>query len=345
MMKIWNNTVLLLLALSMTIGVSACANNNGAQDSLGENRLCERLEDGTMNFGAYPQTRVTDESLTPLLLEEVGGIPFESDKWESYGYYANGGNDLDYMWYCDVTYEETKYRGVYFEQYRPNQTTGIHSVNRQEENGYKMRETYWFAWEPLNWVVLEEEKGKAFLHCNSIIDAQEYYYGENSRTLNGKKIYANNYAESSVRKWLNATFYEMAFTAEEQKYIRETQVNNGEKSTNLSENSTYWNGGVNKYACENTRDRIFLLSKAEVTNPSYGLSGTALNRKTSDYAKAQGCYFDRLTGTVNYASIWWLRSPFYGQESTAQNINYYGDSNYNVRYTECGIVPALWIML
>ncbi|MBQ9714646.1 MAG: hypothetical protein IJV83_04940 [Clostridia bacterium] len=357
-MKVWNKIMVLLLAFSMTIAVTSCGksgdgemgNTGGSSSEFGfdgENVPYERLENGTVNFGSYPQTRVMDEELTALLLETVDETPSEgSEKWISYGYYADGENETEYMWYCDVIHEDVKYRAVYFEEYRPNHTFAPSSVNCQQENGYEVELVYWFQWEALNWIVLEEGDGSAFLHCNSIIDAQEYYSHRDNRVINGEKIYANNYKQSNIRKWLNEIFYETAFTAAEQRYIQSTLLDNSEKSTNPNGNPLYWNNGVNEYACEDTEDKVFLLSYEEITNPAYGFEGAAKDRNSSDYAKSQGCYFYRLTGTVKYVSPWWLRSPFYGHDDAVQNLDYYNENNYYyVHYTECGVCPALWLRL
>ena len=129
-------------------------------------------------------------------------------------------------------------------------------------------------------------------------------------------------------------------------------MDNSAKSANPSNNSLGWNNGNNKYACKNTKDKIFLLSVQELTNDAYALRGDSIERKTTDYAKSQGVSFYRITGTVSYAASWWLRSPFYGRDNAAQSVEYHIDSSYsvyvgcgayNVSYTECGVVPALWM--
>lgn len=316
----------------------------------------ERMADGTINFGSYPQTKVTDSALTTALTTKAGTLPTSSNSqgWTAYPYYINGSNTASYMWYQDVAYEEERYRGVYFTSYRPShlEYSSSKDYTYQDENGYTRSNVYWFQWETLNWTILEESDGEVFLLCNSIIDSQEYYHNMSSRTINGKTVYTNNYAESNIRKWLNETFYETAFTEIQQNLIKTTNVDNSARSTNPYNNATQWNSGVNQYACENTEDKIFLLSEEEVTNPNYGFNGsasaydTARWRKTTDYAQAQGCY--TYTGST-YAGngYWWLRSPYYSDYYIAWHVRYNGDANSNfiVNRTYYGVVPALRMVL
>ena len=312
----------------------------------------ERLSDGTINFGAYPQSKVTDTTLTTALTAAAGALPTASNSqaWTSYKYYIENTNTTDYMWYQDVAYNNNWYRGVYFTSYRPSGASiGSNTGNTyQDDSGYIVNNVYWFAYEVLNWTVLEEKDGTAFLLCNSIVDSQEYYDKYNSRTINGATVYANNYAESNIRKWLNETFYETAFTSLQQSLIQITEVDNSAKATNPYGNSTQWNSGVNEYACENTNDKIFLLSEEEVTNTNYGFAShstydEARYRKPSDYAQSQGLY----TSSSYYGNgSWWLRSSSYKLDYYARAIGYEGYADYHATgESNLGVVPALKITL
>lgn len=199
---------------------------------------------------------------------------------------------------------------------------------------------YYFKVEPIRWRILSEEDGVAFILCDSIIDNQRYDDA------------SNNYAESEIREWLNATFYETAFNSLQQEIVLTTEVDNSAASTNPYDNETYFNNGVNDYACENTNDKIFLLSEAEATNGLYGFAAsysvydTARRMLTSDYSRATGAY---ISTSSNYYGNgwWWLRSPYYGNSSSARGINIDGSANSisNVRDTIEGVVPALRIRL
>ena len=322
-------------------------------------------EDGTLNengdyilFGEYPQTKVTDTTLSEALSAMAS-----SYGWISYEYYISGSNTTDFMWYQDVTYGTERYRGVYFTSYRPSSTKVSSSeyYSDQDDNGYTLNTAataYWFKWEPLLWTILTESDGEALLLCNSIIDSMEYYHNTSNRTENGETIYSNNYAESNIRTWLNATFYETAFNELQQGIILTTEVDNSAKSTNPYGNETYANNGTNIFACENTSDKIFLLSVEEVTNSNYGFDAyntcdSVRCRKASDYAQCQGI------DTHNYEEseydgngYWWLRSPHHYYNSYGiyeVSIGFDGDindssSNY-VSRSDVGVVPALRIML
>ena len=283
-------------------------------------------------FGSYPQTKVSDETLINTLNAKADKLPTIGNDylWTSYGYYAHD-EVKNYMWYIDENVDSSKYRGVYFMSYRGN----------QDDNGYSLYTVYWFKYEPIKWRVLTESGNRAFLMCDIAIDSQKYYHDYNEiRTIDGKTVYPNNYAESEIRKWLNETFYNTAFNDLQKAIIRTTSVDNSARSTNPFNNATCWNNGENEYACENTLDKVFLLSEYEVTNPTYGFSSDVHNNsarqlKSSDYAKSQGCYND-----------WWLRSSFYESYKLVGFVIDGGRaSNFVVVYYTSGIVPALWIAL
>ena len=331
--------------------------SNGACTRCGATLYVRCDEDGTLNengdyilFGEYPQTKVTDTTLSEALSAMAS-----SDGWISYKYYIEGSNTTDFMWYQDVTYGTERYRGVYFTSYRPYHTDSSGSNTYQDNNGYTLNTAataYWFKWEPLMWTILTESNGEALLLCNSIIDSMEYYNNSTSnRTENGETVYPNNYAESNIRAWLNSTFYETAFNELQQAIILQTEVDNSAKSTNPYGDETYWNSGVNDYACENTYDKIFLLSEEEVTNPNYGFSSSysesdeARRKQTSDYAQCQGCH--TYIGSYDGNGWWWLRSPSFDYSTSVRTITGFGNANsyYGVRGTSFGVVPALRIRL
>ncbi|MBQ7769647.1 MAG: hypothetical protein IJ373_00480, partial [Clostridia bacterium] len=310
----------------------------------------EFLEDGTVNFGKYPQTKVTDSATTSALTSLAGALPtVNAGGWTSYGYYISGSNATDYMWYQDVEYGGSKYRGVYFSSYRPYCTKNCSSSQtHQDDNGYATSTLYWFEYECLNWTILDENDGEYFLLCNSIIDSQEYYHSTSSRTINGKTVYANNYAESNIRRWLNETFYETAFNELQQSLIQTTMVDNSAKSTNPYGQDN----GVNNNACENTNDKIFLLSTEEVKNSNYGFvsepnaGDTVRRRQTSDYAQCQGAY-TYSGGSYDGNGQWWLRSRDFSGDDCASGVNLAGNADYGIGVysTEVGVVPALKLVL
>ena len=191
--------------------------------------------------------------------------------------------------------------------------------------------TYYFKVEPIRWRILSESDGKAFILCDSII-ANKAYASSN-----------NNYANSDIRAWLNDEFYKTAFGDLQQALIQTTEVDNGVYSTGYS---------PNPYACENTSDKVFLLSYREVTNSAYGFANdpsaydTARRMLTSDFSRATGAY--TVTSSSYYGiGWWWLRSPNTYYSNIARYVYYYGiaGSDYYVYYDNYGVVPALNLTL
>ncbi len=313
----------------------------GTEETLYEER------DGKIYFGEYPQTKETDNGITATLAQMSGNRPVRgnSGEWTDYGYYINGSTS-EYMWYIDLEYGGERYRGVYFTSYRPYYTTNSSSTgnSNQDDNGYYTNTLYWFKWEPIEWRVLERTDGEAFLMSNVILDSQQYYRTTSgTRSIDGKTVYPNNYKESDIRAWLNGTFYNWAFDEFEQVIINETLVDNSASTTSSSSNS---------YACENTNDKVFLLSYKDVLNTSYGFNlssgnyDTARRLKTTGYAQSQGA--DTLTNSSYRGNgMWWLRSPLDYDSSRALSVNGDGNADCNdyVNYTSTGVVPALRITL
>ena len=204
--------------------------------------------------------------------------------------------------------------------------------------------TKYFKVEPIKWRVLTDSyNGKKLLLAENILAAHRY--AESS----------NNYKNSEIREWLNGTFLGAAFTSTAQNQIATTNVDNSARSTNPAsdENANLWNSGNNDYACENTSDKIFLLSEQEVTKSDYGFAaynvykgdsnGTTEStriRMTTDWSKAGGAYQNT---TAGYDGWWWLRSPYCIDCDSARAVFHHGRADdYRLVYGNyTGVVPAL----
>ena len=167
------------------------------------------------------------------------------------------------------------------------------AVAQSGANSYK-----YFKVEPIKWRVLTDNySGKRLLLAESIL--VNHWYAASS----------NNYAKSAIRAYLNDTFWNTAFTASAKSKIdEETTIDNSATSTNPNSNPRMWYGGTNTYACENTKDKIFLLSEKEATTAEYGFAqyssygaGNTRIRMTTDFAKASGAYQNTNAG---YGG-WW----------------------------------------
>ena len=188
---------------------------------------------------------------------------------------------------------------------------------------------YYFKVEPIRWRILSEENGVAFILCDSIIAGCRF--DDDS----------NNYAESEIRAWLNSTFYETAFSERARSLILTTLVDNSLASTTNSSNP---------YICENTKDKIFLLSQKEATNSAYGFASsstydTARRMLTSDYSRATGVFTEAKSEFYGLGP-WWLRSPYYDHSKYTYYV--YGAGGIAQEYSDfslVSVVPALRITL
>lgn len=293
-----------------------------------------------IQFGSYPQSRVTDEAI-------IDGLNSQSLSWKSYNYYSGTGSlsygnmkPSDYMKYADIVFSGNKYRAVTFSEYRPYCTGYTHSDGTyQDDNGYYTGNTYYFKYEPLKWRVLDASTGLVI--CDSAIDSQPYnnyilYSGSEYWGDSNKKHYASNWEYSSLRAWLNNDFYNTAFSKMQQDRIKELTREN---------KSTY----DSKYDSNPTSDKITLLSYWDVLNTSYGFSSsyntndTARQRKGTDYAKCQGLWVVSTSSSYSGNSWWWLRSP--RDSYHALDVDYEGWAcngyYYDVYGTSGGVIPAL----
>lgn len=315
----------------------------------------EKVNGDYVLFGYYPQSDVTDE-VGGLLSSYVSVLPTSKDRknWNDYGYFLASENSYDYAWYKDVIFEGKKYRAVYFTTYRPIYTS--HSASQtgtyQEESGYIKGNVYWFKFEPVKWRILNEGGGLTTLLAEKILDGKEYNSSNESTLKNGKTVYANNYENSFVRAWINGEFYDLAFSGEQKTLINAVEIDNSARSTNPDNDATFWEKGVNSYACGNTNDKVWLLSAQEATKAGYGFStdvaakDAARQKKVTAYGLCQGCYASTTENKGN--SGWWLRSPV--STFGVYAIRYASDDGRvnaggSVDFAFYGVVPALQISL
>jgi len=142
--------------------------------------------------------------------------------------------------------------------------------------------------EPILWRVLEVTENSALLLseygliCKNIHETFESFTWETC----------------SLRKWLNTTFLDVAFTNQERKAILDSHI--------TTPDSSYWGtkGG------NDTVDKVFLLCMQEAMNPAYGFPNHIKESKTrelkcSTYARLHDGYMNKTNGNT----CWWLRSP------------------------------------
>jgi hypothetical protein len=164
-----------------------------------------------------------------------------------------------------------------------------------DQNYYVKNDDIYYKLESLIWRVLTDNyrgSGKALLLSEEILYSGIPFYGAraNSRSLDGKEIYSNDYKYSNIRAFLNGKenafvseggladancldwsdegFLQSAFSSGAQNFIEETMID-----------SFY--------------DKIFLLSLEEVTESAYSFGSGQENcenriKYVSDYSKACG---------------------------------------------------------
>ena len=150
--------------------------------------------------------------------------------------------------------------------------------------------------------------------------------------------------KNTLRMWLNAIFYNKAFNSAEQAIILTTSVDNNKEQCYSS-----WS----KNDGNNTQDKIFLLSYAEVKKDFdvvyWKNAGPKENKKPriapTAYAIAQGASTFSLYKTVDGADSgwWWLRSL--GQNGI--EVAAVGASgclhSFSAYETSASIRPAMWV--
>ena len=176
--------------------------------------------------------------------------------------------------------------------------------------------------EDIEWLVLDVQGNKALLLSRYALDAQPY------NSAYGK----TTWEACTLRSWLNSTFFDAAFTAEEKASILVAEVDNG-----ASQNNSEWH----TKGCNNTEDMVFLLSYNDTDR--YFDDRDARICTPTNYAVSMGADTRTLDDGVTDAAWWWLRSP--GENETqASFVNFDG-----TRYTNAvgngylSVRPAIWV--
>ena len=292
-------------------------------------------------FGIWPQTiadaRVLDLSSAPFFM---------------------GGNE--YCW----GYDENLYMRCREDKFvQPNTNNTENTSFSYYSDKTEIRNSYrWFKVEPIKWRVLTtnyNNTGNALLVAENILMGGVLYsLTQEEQIINGETVYPNNYKYSNVRAYLNGAyepgdpqlpkyenigFLQTAFTESAQDLIAVTHVDNSAVSAaHLSSQISQ----LEEYECEDTYDKIFLLSTQEFLDSEFGFGGYNTKDKTrvrfvTDYARANHVfcswfndtgityttvyrngqwwysYNGRLYSSINAipketttaVSYWWLRSP------------------------------------
>ena len=179
--------------------------------------------------------------------------------------------------------------------------------------------------EAIEWTVLDKDGMSLLLVSKQALAWQQYNTSYTDVT----------WENCTLRKWLNGTFLNNAFSTEEQAQIQNTTVsadNNPQYSTNPGNATT---------------DKVFLLSINEVEK--YFNSNEARKCAPTAYAEAQGVWTSDTYKTPSGAATcwWWLRSPGSNQDEAAGvyvdgSVGEYGR---NVNHVHGAVRPAMWITI
>ena len=288
------------------------------------------LTNKTVTYGLYPQSYVSDTSLTATL----DTLTPESNGWVYY-------NDQYYV--------------------KKTANPCSDEIIFDDETTIKSNTDYWFKCELIKWNLLasSESEGKYTLVTSALLDAHSYSLYSAKSDSNGAIAEAfeetngykpNNYEKSLVRAWLNDEFYKTAFNLNSS-YIQTTEVDNSVSTTRGGNNASY-------YVCNNTQDKVYLLSYQDYLNTDYGFSSDALGSsssgystnlrvcKTTDYARANGIDYN----DTNYFTGWyWTRSPYTNDSSQIEFVTRNGQlTNTNLAgttQTEIGVRAAITIKI
>lgn len=322
-------------------------------------------------FGVFPRTVLPNDS--EVTIDEKDSVVMGKNTYCR-------GSDGEY--YAKVT--EEPYGDGFFgdEVYEYSDGSKVKSGNYR-----------YFKVKPIKWKVLTSDYNgtkKALLLAVDILVGNVPYYeafyedGDGDRTIDGKTVYPNNYMHSQIRAYLNGLAYQgesgennfwkdrgflqTAFTEAAQTKIAITEVDNSGESTTDAAGKEIKADGSNPdyptdYTCENTKDKIFLLSLKEITTWSYGFfdycsrddvdeyeydddyeydeADDAKIRFSTDYATATYAYQGD-----GYGGMWWLRTPSYdGSYNVCDIIDDGFNDRFNCDDVIRGVVPALTISL
>ncbi len=292
---------------------AGCGNAEEDESSVTSNSGDGKFSDWNVNdivsFGHWPQT-IKAADVTITSETKTAGM---------FTYYK--GSDGE--WYAKTA--ENAYESGY--SYSDGTTVGLGGTSEK-----------YFKVEPVKWRVLTDNySGKKLLLAESILVNKRY------------DASSNNYEDSEIRSWLNEEFLSTAFSADEQADIAVTTVDNSERSTNPDANAAQFGYGENEYACDPTKDKIFLLSEQEVTTAAYGFDvniydiydpKNARIRVTTDFSRASGVW---QRTESDYSGGWWLRSPNAGIADCARCVDHDGRADVSGDVYQCrtGVVPAL----
>ena len=265
----------------------------------------------TVTYGLYPQKNVNDSTLVSALNK--------LSKPE-----ANG-------WYL--------YDGAF---YAKTVATPL-DAKRKFDNGTSIvaGTTYWFACKAIEWEVLAQENEGYYLLSSVLLDTHCYHSSQQPQTIDGYKVYPNDYGHSDIRSWLNGAFHDSAFAFDDAELLV-TAVDNSASTTDSKSNP---------WACDDTQDKVFLPSYRDYLDADYGFTtdkSPTFTRycKTTDWTRARGAYYSEKHYPFN--GSYWMRSPDAQRDGsyTSWLVSYDGGIGFDdVDYAADAVRPAVTLKM
>lgn len=209
-------------------------------------------------------------------------IRITSENWEKaesvkavWDIYQNENEQLENP---QISEDYVLWDSVYFGNYWQEDTNGDGKADKKDKK------------QPIRWRVLSVNGEDAFLLADQGLDWQMYHTKDT-------KV---NWNDCSLRKWLNETFLNEAFSEEEQKAIIETTVQTAARGNEM----------------DTTSDKIYLLSCEEVMEEAYGFNTDPTESVDTRLATGTTYVLDEESDMLDLQELldpeeaerWWLRS-------------------------------------
>ena len=170
--------------------------------------------------------------------------------------------------------------------------------------------------EAIEWYVLAEQDGKKLLISKNVLDAMPFSDVDEGVTWGDSSPRPTTdvqWADSSLRAWLNGEFLQAAFSDEERSAIVPTTITDTKNNTPAT--AATWDD-PSVHAAEETEDSVFLLSTNEARE--YFNNKTARMAYPTQHALDEGVYTGVTSGAdgqideeLSGSAVWWLRSSGY----------------------------------
>ena len=264
-----------------------------------------------MNFGSYPQTYVNDEAT----INNLKTLENANDNRAILEYDENG--------------DGVKEKFMALETDREVKSISNGDIIKPGIN--------YFRFEPISWMILRDNNGEKKLFSEHVLDAspfeaEGYDYFDVENGINVRRY--DDYSKSDIREFVTNDFYNIAFSESEKSQILTTFVDNSEAVYGYEEV---------KYTCEDTYDKVYLISYIESRSDflyDYGLKGAKATDFSACLNIADFSYNASDYGTVSYRT---RNGGLYSGESA---YRIYGTSGAGVLCTtNIGIRPAINISL